>query len=185
MEIRRRQVKKKKIRMKRTAEAGKKKRFLRDVRTLLDWREEVRDRQQSLEHLRLELLHTGMQPGMADRIDANGHRYFVLPDDKDNEFKIERRLKTSFDTNGVLKILKKTADGRRFITTTVVGGVDLVRFLKRHGFKNFEVQESVTDEDIVQARQKGVLDDDDLRRLSTIQEIHALTLSPIRVSEEE
>lgn len=157
-----------------------KQRMLRRIQQFLQSKDDIASAQDTYGKTRDEILVLGKKPGMADRIDPDGHRYFGLPNDDENEFKIERRVRTELDHAAALAKLKKTKKGRTFITVTVTGGRELRAFLKRHGFTDYEVEESVEDANVLKARQAGLLDDDDLAEMSTQKESFACKLSPVR-----
>lgn len=124
--------------------------------------------------MRQKLLDNMRQAGLADRIDPAGHRWFQFSDG--DWLKVEKRLRTDVDWGAAVALLKQTKKGRQFVTYRVNGGPELMAFLKKHHFTDFDVEEVLSKDDLASAVQAKALSAEDLRDVSKITEIWALKL---------
>lgn len=132
---------------------------------------EAQKKQTEARQLLLDHMKTA---GLADRIDPSGHRWYQFEDG--DWLKLEHRQRTDVDWGAAASLLKKTKKGRQFVTYRVVGGPELMAFLKKHHFTDFDVEEVVTKDDLASAVQAKAITPEQLREVSKVSSIWAVKL---------
>lgn len=160
-----------------------KRELLEDVRTWLEDKDKADKITKRVAAARLAILAGMNEPGIADRIDANGSRFLALPFKPGTELKVERRVARSVDLEQMVEVLDATKEGRRFVQVVVTGGRSLLAFLKKHGWADFTVTKSVTEGDVLDAVKEGVLSDEQVASLT--KEKESLVLRTVDAHEEE
>lgn len=164
-----------------TAEAARKQ-LEHSIPAFLDARTKAAEYGNALAAEKSKILTLGFVEGAADRIDAKGGRYFAVPGNDKQEVKIEPRVSVKVNFAEALEMMKTTPERKKYVTVRVSGGDALLRLIKKSGFKEYELTETIELDAIERAVNDGVVERSELTRISSEATTYALVVKDVGAS---